>query len=445
MSATERVSRTAWVVYIAGVLAYVVAVVHRTAFGVASAEAAQRFDIEATTLALFAVVQIGFYAAMQVPAGTMLDRFGAGRVIAVGSVVMAAGQLLLAFAPSVQIALAARALLGAGDAPVFIGVARLVAQHFPARRVPVMVQVTGLVGQTGQLLSAIPVAAYLHYAGWSPAFAGLAALGLVTAVGAFGVLAPRSRQASFGGGASEASAPLDGDERPRLLAVIATHWKTPGVRLGFWSHFLGPISANTLALIWGFPFFTNGQGLSTTEASLLLTCMVVANIAVAPFIGIATARHPLRRSWLVLGGGMVQVIAWIALLVPGGARPLWQLVVFVCVIGAGGPMSLVGMDFARSFAAERLAGSANGFVNMGGFAATILGVLLVGVVLQVASPAGAIEYSLDAYRLAFAALAVPWALGVLGVVLARRRTRALMASHGIVVPPLRQALRRGRN
>ena len=98
---------------------------------------------------------------------------------------------------------------------------------------------------------------------------------------------------------------------------------------------------------------------------------------------------------------------------------------------------------ARDSEPQRL-GTASGFVNTGGFTSTIGAVLAVGVVLQLVSPAGATTYSLDAYRWAFTSLLVPWTLGVWGVLRTRNRTRALLAREGVVVPPLRQALRRGR-
>ena len=430
-AARARTPRASWLVYAAGAGAYVVAVTHRTAFGVASADALDRFGIEATALAMFVVVQIAMYTTMQVPAGTLIDRWGPGRVIVAGSLVMATGQAMMAFVPGFGWALGARALVGAGDAPIFIAVTRLVAIHFPPRRAPVMVQITGLLGQTGQLASAIPVAYLLHRSGWGATFGALAALGVATAALVWWRLVRRDARADA------AVRP-----RPSVADALATHWKTPGVRLGFWSHYLGLFPANTVALLWGVPFFISAEGRSRADASLLLTCMVLANIVAAPIIGVLTAAHPLRRSWLVLGSAVIVALAWVALLAPSTPRPLWQLVGFALVVGAGGPVSLVGMDFARSFAVQHKAGSAAGFVNMGGFVGTILAVLLVGVVLQVVSPRGATTYTLSEYRLAFAALAVPWLLGVAGVYHSRRDTRAVMAEAGILVPTLREAWRR---
>ncbi|MDN4471919.1 MFS transporter [Demequina zhanjiangensis] len=447
--AVERVPRQAWFVMAAAIGAYFLAVVHRTALGVAGVEAFDRFDIQATGLAMLSVAQIATYAALQLPAGALLDRFGAKRVIVIGSLVMAVGQLMLALADSYPTAIAARILLGAGDAPIFIAACRLVAHWFPPRRAPLMVQVTGFVGQTGQLATAIPVAWLLAAYGWTVAFVALAIAGVVIAVvAAVGVREPRPGAVGQDdvvvaeGPGSEAA--VAAPERERFASQVRLAMSPAGTRLGFWTHFTSLFSANTLALLWGVPFFITAQELTRAEASALLTVLTIAKMVAGPIAGSYTARHPLRRSWMVLGSAVATAIAWVVLLVPSTPRPMWELVIFMGVVGAGGPVSLIGMDYARTFAPRAQLGTATGFVNMGGFVSTIASVLLVGLVLQVASPAGSSVYSLDEYRIAFAALLVPWLVGVSGVLRNRRRTRLEMAEAGVIVPPLREVLRRRR-
>lgn len=424
-------SHRAMVVFTAAVAAYFVAVLHRTSLGVAGVEAIERFGLGATALSMFSVVQLAVYAGMQLPAGRVLDRFGARVVIGGGSAVMAAGQLLLAFADDVPLALAARVLIGAGDAGIFISAVRLVAQWFPPMRAPLMVQVTGLIGQSGQLASAIPVAWLVHHHGWTSTFTVLAVVGAVAAVASFlGVREPDD----------------DRSDAPRsdtsFLRAVRTAVEPPGTRLGWWSHFATPFSANVVALLWGVPFFVTAQGRSTAEAGALLTVLTVTAMTTGPLVGRFTGRHPLRRTWAVLGSCGMTLVAWLVVLVPSTPRPLWQLVLFVVLVGMGGPVSLVGIDFARTYSAPERLGTASGFVNTGGFVSTIVGVLAVGVALQAVSPAGATTYSLDAYRWAFSVLLVPWLLGVWGVLRSRARTRAVMADEGVVVPRLRDAVRR---
>ncbi len=148
--------RRAWLIWGTGVSAYVVAVFHRYSLGVAGVDAAQRFGVSAAVLSVFSVVQLGVYAAMQIPAGVLLDRFGSRRLIATGALVMGLGQLLFALADGVAVAVVARVLLGVGDAVIFVSVLRLVALWFPPRQNPLVVQVTGQLGQLGANASAVP-------------------------------------------------------------------------------------------------------------------------------------------------------------------------------------------------------------------------------------------------------------------------------------------------
>lgn len=428
MNASARASRRAWLVFAGASAAYLIAVAHRTALGVAGVEALDRFQVGATGLAALSIVQIATYAALQLPAGKLLDKVGPRVVMVVGSLLMAAGQALMAVNDDYKVALFARILIGAGDAPIFITASRLVAEWFPPRRAPIMVQFTAQMGQLGQLATAIPVAWLLTAEGWSPTFLTLAGVGVVVAVALLGVRSPNDADKA---GSAQLSAP-----RPRTTVSRA------GVKLGFWTHFTALFSANTIALLWGVPFFITAQGRSRAEASVLLTVLTLSKFVVSPVVGMATARHPLRRSWLVLMFAGATAVAWTVLLLQSTPRPMWQLVIFVAVIAAGGPVSLVGLDYARTFADQAHLGAANGRVNTGGFVATIAAIGLVGIVLQLAAPDG--DYDLDAYRLAFAALALPWAVGVIGILRNRRKAREDWAADGVVVPPLRDVLARRR-
>lgn len=425
-------SRMAWTVLVVAATAYFLAVVHRSALGVAGIEALDRLGTEATGLAALSVVQIAVYAGLQLPAGSLLDRFGPRAVLVAGSLIMAVGQALMATADSLALAIVARVLIGAGDAPVFVAANRLIIDWFPPRRVPFLVQAMAVLGQVGQLATAIPVAWLLHAQGWSVTFAVLAGLGL--AVGMLAVFRIRVPP----------SEPLDAASGPPPSIGMRQALRPPGVQLGFWTHFTGLFSANTVALLWGVPFMVQAHGLSPAQASGMLSVMVGAKIVVAPFAGAFTSRHPLRRSWMVLGFAVIVAAVWASVLIPGTPRPLWHLALLMIVVGVGGPTSVVGMDYARTFGDRRRVGTAVAFANIGGFASTVIAVLLIGLVLQAVSPAGATEYTLGEYRLAFTMLAVPWVIGVIGVVTSRRRTRRAMAADGIIVPSLRQAYRDGR-
>ena len=71
------------------------------------------------------------YAAMQLPSGSLLDRWGVRRVLLVAILLWALASGLAAIAPSILLLFAARFLLGIGEAPTFPGSAKAVGLWFP--------------------------------------------------------------------------------------------------------------------------------------------------------------------------------------------------------------------------------------------------------------------------------------------------------------------------
>ena len=404
----RKAAPIAWALWGTGLLAYAVAVLHRTSFGVVGLDAVHRFDVSAGILASFTVLQLLVYAGLQIPVGLLLDRVGPRRMVACGALLMACGQALMAVSTDIGTAVAARVMVGAGDAMTFISVLGIVVTWFPGRYVPVVTQLTGQLGQFGQVLSAIPLVALLHGPGWGTAFGSAAALGVLMAVLSIAFLRD---------GPSRTDVPTLRETGTNLVAA----WKHPGTRLGFWSHFVTQFSSNTFALMWGFPYLVSGQGMKPAAASTLLTLFVLVNVVSGPAIGRLVARYPLRRSWLVLGIVALNVAAWAAVLAWPPPAPAWLLVLLILCVSPGGPGSMIGFDYARTFNPPGRQGTATGIVNVAGFIASIFTILLIGLVLDALSPRG--EFTPEAFRVAWTVQIAPWVIGIAGVLRTRHLTR----------------------
>lgn len=429
--------RGAALVWGLGLAAYTTAVFDRASLGVASLQAQHRFGVGAAVLGLFAVLQLAVYAALQIPVGVLVDRLGSRRLLVAGALLMGAGQLALGLAHSAPAAIGARVLVGAGDAMTFISVLRLVPVWFPARRVPLVTQLTGILGQLGQVAAAYPLVALLGAVGWTPAFAGAGALSVLVAL----LVGVALREAPPGAPAAAPAAGLD-QVRRQLRAA----WEEPGTRIGLWTHFTTQFSGTVFGLLWGYPFLVVGEGLAPATAGLLLGLLVLVGMVVGPLLGALVGGWPLRRSALTFAIVGATALVWTAVLAWPGRAPLPLLVLLVVVLASNGPGSMVGFDYARTFNPARRLGSATGIVNVGGFVASLTVILTVGLVLDATRAAGARGDSLGSFKAAFAVQYVLWAVGTLGVLRHRRVLRARLAERdGILLDALpRAAVRRWR-
>jgi sugar phosphate permease len=282
-------------------------------------------------------------------------------------------------------------------------VIRLVNLHFPAHRNPVMVQLTGLLGQIGAIVSTVPLIHSLHAYGWTPTFLGAALLGVVSVFLVLIVLRD--------------SRPDRTGEPPSLRAA----WAEPGTRLGMWTHAATQCSAAAFLLLWGYPFLVQGQGLDPSTAGVLLTTLTVCGMVCGPLLGYLAGRFPFHRSRMVLIVIGSTAGAWTVVLLWPGRAPLWLLFLLVAVLAVNGPGSMIGFDYARTFNPAARIGAATGIVNGGGFVASVSVIALIGITLDLMG-----ETTLDTFRWAFAVQYPIWALGAIQVLRYRGKTRRLL-------------------
>ena len=438
--------KNAALVMVAGALAYLMTVTNRSSMGVASLLAAQKFDVAATSLSTLAVAQLVVYAVMQVPVGILLDRFGSKAMLVFGTAVMTGGQYLVAISTELGLAVVGRMFVGLGDAFVFISVIRLVNGWFVGPRATRVQQLVTNTGQLGQAVSAIPFAALLGGYGWQSSFTVLAAASFaVVFISAVFIVNDREPKS-----AEHVSPSLK-----IVFKQLVENIKHPGVRMAFWTHFLLQSAPSVFSLLWGYPFLVGGQGIEPHIASLLLSSFVIIGFMVGPLISSFCAKYPQRRSFLILSTVLALIVVWSMVIFIPGKAPVWLVALLCLVLATSGPMSMIAMDYTRSFIDKSRLGTATGFVNIGGFVATFSMMFLAGIILDLVKAATeaagqtAQLYSLNGFRWAMSVQFLVLFIGSAMFLLERKKARAkLFLDEGIILRPIgvviSERIRRGK-
>nr|WP_306428569.1 MULTISPECIES: MFS transporter [unclassified Corynebacterium] len=409
MSATpDRLSRKAVTIWFAATCVYILAITGRTSFGVAGVAAMDRFQVDANALAVFTTLQIGVYAASQIPMGLAIDRFGPKKMLLIGALIMGLGQILLGFAPSYGWALAARVPIGMGDATAFLSVLRIIPEWIPAKRAPVFLQFTTALGQFGQVLSAIPFFLVLQapWGGWPQAFVGLGAVGIINAFAA-GLLITTSHTPSASG--------------QRMLAHLKANLRqvvrSRVVWQAFFVHWVGVAPSAIFLLLWGAPLMKLGMGLAPADVAFAFSVQTFAGALAAPVHGWISSRAGVRRgdvAVLAAGASLVLLLWFFATDSPRGvAAVTFMLIVLAMLV----PASSFGFDTVRERMPLPVLATATGLANMGGFTATVIGSQALGWLLVQHNPAG--TYSWPDFRFAWLAVGAVIVAGMAGYVVAR--------------------------
>jgi sugar phosphate permease len=266
------------------------------------------------------------------------------------------------------------------------------------------------IGQTGQILSAVPFAFLLHETSWEQAF--LTAAAITALVGALVWLFSRENPA------------IVRDRSVQLKDVVARlkrNSRKPITWLAFFTHFTTQSTGTSFALLWGVPFMVSALSLPLATAGSMLTLFVITNMSMGPVIGWFCGRWPQFRHVLIFSIIGSIILVWSLVLLNPNPTPFWMLIVLVMTIGVGGPASMVAFDYSKEAFVPSELGATNGLINVGGFLAALVMMWIVGVALD-ALP-GPVLYSFEHFRIAFALQLVVTLFGLLGLVWSLRAQR----------------------
>lgn len=403
----------------AATTAYVVSVFSRSSLAVAAIPASEQFGVNASALGAMVVFQVMVYAAMQIPMGVLLDRFGPRILLVLGAVLMSIGQFIVAESDVISSAYAGRVLVGIGDAASFVCMIRLVQDWNAPRRAGRLQMLMTNMGQSGQILAAIPFAFVLAVAGWQTAFNVAAMVALLSGVLVFLIIRVD---------APDGVNHHEGLTIKKSIGQLVANIKFSGARMCFWIMFVSQSSGTVFALFWGVPFLIKGQGQTASFASAMLFVQFAIGMTVGWLLGLVVANKKSLRVPIFLSVGLLQVLSWIALALIPGRAPVWMLLLVVASISIGAPISMIAMDFSRNIIPPERRGSANGFINVGGHAATFIMMALAGWVLDLVQGINGTSspFTFEGFRWAMTTQVLVLAAGLAMFGFEYRRTKRLI-------------------
>jgi predicted MFS family arabinose efflux permease len=328
------------------------------------------------------------FAAMQLPVGMLLDRYGPRRVEPALLALAGVGALAFATAQSASGLVAGRALIGAGCAAGLMAPLKAIATWYPPERQASLGGWMMVAGGSGALLATAPLAAALTVVSWRIVFYALAAATFAVAV-AIWLRVP------------------DMPAHPHPQAAgFAAQWR--GVK-GVFAHprfwWIVPLAAfgigSFMAIqgLWSVPWLMEVEGGSRAVAADHLLAMGGAMLAGYLAIGMfatrlahrgIAARHLFAAGFAVSG----LALAAIVFRVPGSY--LWWP-----AYGLGVVVNVLGFTVLSDGLPRELTGRANTAMNLLMFATSFAAQWGIGVVVDAAR--GALELDVaGGLRLAFA-------------------------------------------
>jgi predicted MFS family arabinose efflux permease len=330
-----------------------------------AADLAAAFNTSASSLGVLAATYFYVYTLMQVPTGILVDTLGPRRILLIGGLVGAMGSLLFGLAPSLELALLGRTLIGLGVSVTFIAMLKIIAVSFDDRRFATLVGVSMLIGNLGSVLAGAPLSWLAQATSWRGIFVALAGVSALLGVACW--LLVRERAAPGG-----QPHPTPRFERRLVVAGLQSvlknrdTWPTVFVNFGVCGSFFA------FAGLWATPFLTQAQGMTRAAAANHLSLYFAGFALGCVLIGTLSDRLGKRKPALIVSSHLY-LLAWLVLL-SGWVLPLTASYCLFALMGLVTAGFTLTWACAKEVNAPLFSGISTSVTNMAGF--------LAGAILQ---------------------------------------------------------------
>lgn len=363
----------------------------RNVNAVIAKDLATEFALTSSDLGLLTSAYFLSFAAMQMPVGVFLDRYGPRRVVAALLLVAASGASLFAFADGFGSLTVGRALIGVGVSACLMGAMKAFTLWFPLDRLATLNGWTMAIGALGAITATAPVEYAVSSIGWRSMFGVLAVLSAGSAACIYALVPEKPVP-----GATERW-----DEQFGKISAIfrsAIFW-----RIGL------PMIAQqgifqALFGLWLVPWLMDTQGLTRAAAAQWLLWAAVTYALASILFGQGAdwlAARGVPRLRLLKWGAALGVLGFF-LFVFGDPLPKFPLLLAYTL---GAVSTILCYAILTQRFASAVSGRLNTALNVSMFVCAFFTQVGTGYLLRL-FPAADGRYPVEGYTLAFAVLGV---------------------------------------
>lgn len=348
-------SARAWLIFAVMASASLISSLQQVGLAVVSGEVAASLSADAASLGLLTAAFFFTYAAMQLPAGLLIDSFSSRKSVPTALLCAALGTFLFAHASSISTAVSGRVLTGIGLAMIQVPFLKLIAVWFPPEDFGKVTALSFVIGALGFCAATTPMAWANERFGWRISFTVIAAMLILLAVLVWIIVrdTPQKNVHSPHGSLSL-----------RGIADIFKHvclhrqlWL-----LGLWYFIQGGIYYSLVGL-WGGQFLMQVHNLTTAETGLILSPAAAALITAPLFTSLTSRMKKRRPILLMLPLASLLLSLPLLLNIQTASKTVLTLHLFLlATAGLGG--AAVVFDAATALFPRALSGTVCGFINI---------------------------------------------------------------------------------
>lgn len=324
------------------------------------------FSLSAGALGSF--LSIFFLAStfFQIPAGVLLDRFGARALLSLAVLVSGVGTLWFGLAHTAWEIGVARLLMGIGSPFAFLGALFLGSRWFAHKYFALIAGLVQVGAAMGCIIGGGPLAILVNHFGWRESMIAIGFVTLILSLLFWLILRDGEPQVKV--------APHYHDQRLLDVFKVKSVWWIAAVGFATW------ITVTGVGALWGVPYLMDVYGLSNEGAGYLYIILWLGLAIGSPLVGWWSDCVKQRKLpfYVCFAVGLVAGILF--MLAP--SLPLWFIGVVLFFLGFAASLQSLTFGIAKDLIPHKHFVAASGLINLAAVFTGVVSQPLIGYIVD---------------------------------------------------------------
>ena len=324
-----------------------------------------------------ASLSLYIYALMQIPAGILIDRYGAREISSVGMIISGVGSILFGTMNNVYLAYLSRIMVGIGTSVILLAMFKVQGNWFKKEEFPSITAKFAFIGNLGTVFATFPLVYLNDYIGWRNSFILIGVVGIAIGISIYLIVRNTPKDYGF-----NVDLKVEQAEKIRLqdgLKSVFTNKSTWYNSLILFS-LVGISTAFTS--LWGVTYITDAYNVSKSVSAFIISFFTYGFVVGSMFMNFLFNKIKCSKFNILKIGAFINILIWGYIIILCKVKPPIILPIAFFIIGCINMGHLQAFNDVKYKNEEKYSGLSTSIVNTSEFIGSGLINLIIAFIIQ---------------------------------------------------------------
>ena len=318
------------------------------------------------------------YAIMQIPAGILIDKYGARKISSIGMIIGGIGSILFGTINNISLAYISRIMVGAGTSVILLSMFKLQGNWFKKEEFASITTKFSFIGNLGTVCATFPLVYLNDFIGWRNSFILIGTIGVIIGFSIYIVVRDTPKEHNF-----DVNIDIVEVEKIKLkdgLKSVFTNKATWYNSLVLFS-LVGISTAFTS--LWGVSYITDVYNVSKSVSAFIMSFFTYGFVAGAIIMNFLFSKIEGSNFKILKVGALLNILIWVYIIVICNAKPpIITLAILFFIIGCINMAHLQAFNDVKYKNEEKYSGLSTSVVNTSAFLGSGIINLVIAFIIQ---------------------------------------------------------------